>query len=73
MITIAVTKFSEPHRKIVFWVAYLQMSVNDCLVEFFFIKFASTFSINCPYILIYVLVIIQNSLKIILAIDFKRM
>ena len=42
------------------------------MVEFFLSKFAGIFSINFPYVLIYVLVIIQNSVKIIVAIDFKR-
>ena len=35
-------------------------------------ELAGTFSINCPYVLIYVLVVIQNSVEIILEIDFKR-
>ena len=42
------------------------------MAEFFSSKFVGSFSVNCPYFLSCGLVIIYNSVRIILSIDFKR-
>ena len=56
LITTAATKFSENLQENCFQVTCLQMHVNQCtnesMEECFSNKFAGSFSLNCPYVVV---------------------